>query len=230
MRLLLIADVHANLEALQAVLAAAAPYAACLFAGDVVDYGPDPAPCLETIRDHAWAAVKGNHDAAVAEGFACGWYGGISPAIREYQRNALAAPHFAFLAGLPLTHALDLGGARFHLVHARPANPLEGYLLPEISDADLASELAQVTADVVLLGHAHRPFVRRLGGMTVVNPGSVGQPRDGDLRASYALWEDGEIRLERVEYDVEATCRRLQALPLPPEDLATLTSILREGR
>jgi len=229
LRLLLLADVHANLEALEAVLAAAGSCDRCFFLGDAVDYGPSPAACLQRLRQVAWVAIKGNHDAAVAEDFQCGWYGGITAAIRWHQQAALDPAALAFLAGLPLHYDLEAGGARFHLVHARPRSPLEGYLLPQTPDDVLRAETADVEADFLLLGHVHHQFCRRLGGVTVVNPGSVGQPRDGDPRAAFALWEDGEVSLQRVAYDVEAACRRLAELDLPPGDAETLAAILRQG-
>jgi len=229
MRLLLFSDVHANLEALQAVIAAAGPVDRCLFLGDVVDYGPSPAECFRLWRELAWAAVKGNHDAAVAEGFDCGWYGGISGDIRRFQAQQLDQPALAFLAGLPETCSLQIAGARFFLVHARPRQPLEGYLLPSLAEDELAAELAGVEADFVLLGHAHHQYWRQLGGMTVINPGSVGQPRDGDPRAAYALWEDGAVSLHRVEYDLAGTCRRLAAAPIREGDQEVLCAILQAG-
>lgn len=229
MRILVLADIHANLAALQAVLRDAGQWDRCLFAGDLVDYGPSPAECLALLRHLDPVAVKGNHDAAVTDGYQCGWYGGVGPAIRQHQAAALDDGQLAWLAALPAVRQVEVADVRFHLVHARPADPWQGYLLPGLPLEQMAAEMAEVEADTVLLGHAHHQYRRELPHMTIVNPGSVGQPRDGDHRAAYALWEDGRLSLRRVEYDVADTCRRLDETTLPEDDRQLLKDILWAG-
>jgi putative phosphoesterase len=135
----------------------------------------------------------------------------------------------AYLQALPTEAYAQLGGAEFYLVHATPSDPQFKYMPGDPTDEDLARELVHIEADVVLMGHTHRPYVRRLDGMLVVNPGSVGQPKDGDPRASYAVWEDGEVRICRSAYPVEETIGQLEVLPLPKHVCARLSQVLRTG-
>jgi diadenosine tetraphosphatase ApaH/serine/threonine PP2A family protein phosphatase len=107
-------------------------------------------------------------------------------------------------------------------------DPLYTYVRPD-DRKRWEEELAKIDADILLVGHTHLPMVLRFGKRLIVNPGSVGQPRDGDPRASYAVIEDGEPRLERVAYDIEATIRALQGRGLPPAIFEHLARILRTG-
>ena len=230
MRILVVSDIHANEEALRAVWRAEEPDAV-LCVGDLVDYGPDPAPCVAWARTHAVAAVRGNHDDALGRGIRCR----CAPAVQELSdetqdlaRRDLGGSEVAWLRQLPLQADVTLGGVRFHLVHATPADPLFTYLPPEKTEL-WTQAVEQVDADVVLVGHTHLPMVLRVGTRLVVNPGSVGQPRDGDPRAAYAVVEDGVPRLGRSEYDVESTVRRLAARRLAPGIVQGLGRILRTG-
>ena len=226
MRLLILADVHGNIDALAAIPESCDQV---IFLGDAVDYGPAPSECIAWLRDRAHIALKGNHDAAVAEGFRCGGYRGISLALRTWTRETLNEADRNYLRWLPLTESFHIGGARFHLVHAAPSEPLAKYLLPSTPDEEWRAELAGLDADFVLLGHSHLPLLRVFGCTAVVNPGSVGQPRDGDPRAGYAVWDDGRVTLHRIEYDVEAAAKRLEALPLDAEVTEAMAAILRAG-
>jgi putative phosphoesterase len=232
MRLLVISDLHANWAALEAVLAAEA-YDRLVVGGDLVAYGPDPARVVDFVRRHAALAVRGNHDDALAHGTDCR----CSPANRPLA-DATRAAHAAmlgeeakrYLGALPLAGVLKAGGESFFAVHATPRDALYRYTLePWIDDATLAAEVAGVPG-IVLLGHTHLPMVRRVGDRLVVNPGSVGQPRDGDPRAAYAVVEDGVPTLRRVAYDVEKAVRGVRELPLARDVVDRLVTILTTGR
>jgi protein phosphatase len=136
--------------------------------------------------------------------------------------------HVDFLATRPTTAWITLGGVRFQLCHATPSDPLYTYLPPSARDA-WEEEMRAVEADVLLVGHTHLPMVLRFGDKTVVNPGSVGLPRERDPRASFAIIEDGVPRLEKVEYDVEATVAALAGVGLSAPVVSALTTILRTG-
>jgi diadenosine tetraphosphatase ApaH/serine/threonine PP2A family protein phosphatase len=112
-------------------------------------------------------------------------------------------------------------------VHATPSDPHYGRLDPD-SD-EWAVELERINADVLLVGHSHVPFVRRVGDKLVVNPGSVGQPRSGDAHASYAVWQDGIFTLRTTPYPIGATIEKIRSLryPLPVEQ--KLINALRTG-
>jgi putative phosphoesterase len=228
MRVLVVSDIHANFAALRAV-PEKFDHVLCL--GDTVDYGPDPKPCIEWLQERDAIAVRGNHDAALATGQEIG----CSPRMRllaeatqRLMRVELGAFETEYLGTLPLQSEVVLGGLRFHLVHATPSSPLYPYVRPdELWRGD--EELEKTACDILLVGHTHLPMVLKFGKRMVVNPGSVGQPRDGDPRAAYAVIDDGEPLLERATYDIEATAKRLAAASLPFDVTDSLTRLLRTG-
>ena len=232
MRLLVISDLHANWPALEAVLNAE-PYDHLLVVGDLVSYGPHAREVVEHIRQHATVAVRGNHDEALAHQVDCRCAPASKPlaeATRARHREQLTAGQVAFLGSLPATASLTAGGRTLFAVHASPRDHFYRYTLtPGAPDAHLAEETSGVEADYVLLGHTHLPLVRRVGPRMLVNPGSVGQPRDGDPRASYAVIEDGDVQLKRAAYDIERTVRDLGTPDLPHDVTDRLTAILRTG-
>jgi hypothetical protein len=113
------------------------------------------------------------------------------------------------------------------LVHATPRDPLDEYAVSDV--AFWERRLADVDAEVVCVGHTHYPYILEVGNKLVINPGSVGLPRDGDPRASYAILENRRVELKRIEYPVEETVRTLQASPLPDQAKDLLTEVLRTG-
>lgn len=230
MRLLVISDIHANIEALSAI---DEPHDAVLCLGDIVDYGPDPAACIDFLRERRVKRVRGNHDNAVAFRVDCGCgedYRHLSEATRSYMWTVLDQNHIAYLGGQELSLDLNAGGRRIFAVHAAPSDYLYKYLTPETPDAEIAAELERVDADIVFVGHSHRPFIRRAGGRMLVNVGSVGQPRDGIPKASYAVLNNGGVELKRVDYDVGKTAAKVMALPLEEDIREHLAYILRHAK
>ncbi len=235
MKILLISDVHGNWPALQAVLAAEPQIDQILCLGDLVNYGPQPAECV------AWAMqsltpdwlVQGNHDRAVAldEGSrSSAAYQALAAATQAASQQVLTAEMKQFLAGLQPLQRFQLDSAICVACHAVPADPLYLYL-PENSPVTLwESELNTVKyPDFLFLGHTHLPMKTRFRRTLVVNPGSVGQPKDGDPRAAYAIWDDGEVTLRRAAYNVEKTVAAYRGLRLEPRVVDTLAEVLRTG-
>lgn len=233
MRVLLLADVHANWEALLSLQRAEPPPDAVLFAGDAVGYGPDPAPCARWLLANATAAVRGDHDHAIVDGSSAGFHGEMEEAARETLLHAgaqLALEAVAGLRGWPLQTGLTLGGARFHLVHGTPADPVAGALdAATCPEAELERLFGAVQADVIVLGHTHIPALRRFGDRLIVNPGSLGQPRYGLPDATYAVWDDGRVQIKHLHYDHDAPAQRLRLSPLSPEVIEQLTRVLETG-
>jgi putative phosphoesterase len=228
MRIAVISDLHANRAALDAL---PGTYDAVLCTGDLVDYGAEPGPILRFMRDHVLAVVQGNHDYAAGTGEDCqcsALFKPASVATREVMRRMLSPPDLMYLATLPTSARLTLGGQRIALFHATPRNPRFRYLLATAPPAEWERELDGVDADLVLLGHTHRPVVFKVGQVTVANAGSLGLPTDGDPRASYAVIEDGEVRLERFAYPVEEASRAV-GRAFDAGTAAFLTQILRTG-
>jgi diadenosine tetraphosphatase ApaH/serine/threonine PP2A family protein phosphatase len=226
----ILSDVHANLEALRAVLADAAPRAdAVLCLGDTVGYGAEPAACIDLLGDRARAVVAGNHEHGVAGLLDISWFNRWARAAAEWTREQLDDDHRAWLAALPLTHELD----EATLVHASPAQPDEWDYI--VSAEDGWAAFPHFTTRWCFVGHSHVPGVWSLGSSGpdhdrhvrlvradagrryIVNVGSVGQPRDHDPRAAYGLWDAdaGSVELRRVTYDVEAARRKIMAAGLP---------------
>jgi diadenosine tetraphosphatase ApaH/serine/threonine PP2A family protein phosphatase len=232
MTILVLSDVHANLEALEAVLADAGAVEAVWFLGDAVGYGPDPNAVVERLADlspsywlagnHDWAALGklDRSDFNTEARIAAEW---TSQQLTKVVRQQLDA----------VEPRLDLADARCTLVHASPRHPIWEYIL----DAGTAAEnFAEFDAPLGLFGHTHVPVIyeqtldgtMRLpytletahtpdDGRRLINPGSVGQPRDGDPRASYLLLEPttGAVTFRRVAYDIAAVQEKILRAGLP---------------
>ena len=229
MKILVISDIHGNLAALDAIIESA-DMVLCL--GDIVNYGPYPKPCIERIRGLANKVVRGNHDNAIGRNMDCGCsvkYKEISDAGKIFTKAVLNTEEKDYLGNLPVTALVEIEGKKFLLSHGSPGGDIYKYLRPDIPDKQWESELKNISADIIFLGHTHFPMVRIIQGVTVVNPGSVGQPRDGIPMASYAIWEDGRIEIKRVRYDIEATVKGLYGTNIPPHQISILAKILREG-
>ena len=151
----------------------------------------------------------------------------LTATTREFHWKVLGTSHLRFLAKLPVTKYLTLDGKRFLLIHGTPRDPLDEYLT---ADAEAwSSRLAAVDVDFVCVGHTHIPFHLQLERLQVVNPGSVGQPRDGDPRCSYAVIDNGVVEIRRVEYDIDATLRQMQDSGLDPAAVQVAEQMLRTG-
>jgi len=151
----------------------------------------------------------------------------MAEATRQHAIKALSDDDKRFLRELPLTASLVRDQRRFFLCHATPSDPLFAYCPPD--SADWINESAAVDADLILVGHTHLPFIRRIGHRTVVNPGSLGQPKHGGPDASYAIWQDGDVSLRTVKYPVDRTVAKIEGLPLPPQISAALRQLLETG-
>ncbi len=229
MRLLIVSDIHANIDALDSIGSRADAVA---FLGDAVAYGPCPAECIDWLRARADYAVRGNHDNAVGfdEDPRCApMFREMAEATRQLHMAMVEEDDRQYLRQLPLSAAFTFAGARFYAVHAAPTDPLFRYMPPDSTDADWLVETSGVAADVLLVGHTHHAFVRVSGRTLVVNPGSVGQPKHGDPHASFAVWEDGRVTLHRAAYRVERAISRLRSRSLPEDVLQQLIAALRTG-
>jgi putative phosphoesterase len=228
MRILVIADIHANWPALQTVMAQ--PHDVCLCVGDLVDYALEPAECIDCIKARVPNTVRGNHDHGVAQNVVVQGRSGfkyLSGVTRPLTRERLGTEHLRYLGRLPLSRMVTLDNTRFFLVHATPRDPLDEYAPPEVDF--WSRRLQNVDADVVCVGHTHLPYVLEVGDKLVINPGSVGQPRDGDPRASYAMIQDNRVDLCRIEYPVEDALTAISASSLPDLAKDQLAEVLKTG-
>ncbi|MFA6110864.1 MAG: metallophosphoesterase family protein [Candidatus Latescibacterota bacterium] len=202
MRRLWLADVHANLPAFEAVLADAASWDEIVFLGDIVGYGPHPSACVERLRQLGARGVRGNHDTAVLAIRQCPVRRSAPVDWDEWSFDQLDEPQRSYLATLPLERAIDCCGVAATAMHHPAGAP---YLHPAMPDAVLAGHLRAVAQPMIVCGHSHRRIDRVVGGRRYVCVPPVGQPRDGDSRAGYAVEADGELAFHRVSYDLERT-------------------------
>lgn len=234
MRVLLISDIHGNSWALRAVLQDAGSVDRVLCGGDLVNYGPDPAGVIAIMQNLEPTTVRGNHDNAVVfstDPRASAAKEPIALAMRDWTRDQLSPADVAWLVSLPRHTELSLGDTRVAMFHATPIDPLYDYrLTPDVAESLLEGITAGIAADVLLLGHTHLPLSRLHRGLRIVNPGSVGQPLDGDPRAAYAIWNDGEIELRRVDYDRSDLFSHMRDLPLAREQIGHLLYTLEHGQ
>jgi len=135
-----------------------------------------------------------------------------------------------YLGNLPLEETVTFGGTRFYLAHAAPSDNLGKPLpLTAVKEKELAEEIAHLDAEVVFLGHTHVPAIRQVGETILVNPGSLGQPRHGTPSPTYAAWEDGQLQIRHIHYDLSPVLQKLSLLPLDPEYVAHLQTIIQEA-
>ncbi len=232
MRCAIIADIHANLAALVAVLADISAREGvteiwCL--GDVVGYGPDPHKCIELLRKCNHVCIAGNHDWAAVGKIDTAEFNPDAAAACKWTAKQLTPGDIEYLKRLPLT--LEKGD--FTLAHGSPREPIWEYIL---STSAARENFSFFKTPFCLVGHSHVPMVFKeedgscsfsqfspsiglaLGkSRLIINPGSVGQPRDKEPRASYALYdsESNMVRLYRVPYDIKATQEKMMREGLP---------------
>ncbi len=227
MRVLVLADIHGNRAALDAIRE---PFDACVCVGDLVDYGPEPGPCIDWVRKNAAHCVRGNHDHGVAQDVELQGVGGfryLTAITRPLSVAAVTPEQRRYLADLPTSRMFTLAGKRFLMVHATPRDPMDEY-----APADLnfwKPRLAGLNVDYLLVGHTHQPYTLQVNGTLVVNPGSVGLSRDGDPRAAYAIIDGDEVQLKRIEYPIEETVRAVEALTPDETGRQMLTDVFRTG-
>ena len=243
MRALLIADLHANLDAFEAVLRNAQAVGAidalwCL--GDIVGYGAEPEACIDLLRSYPHEAIAGNHDLAAIGAISTIDFNPHAAAAARWTAETLGAQSKAWLASLPRVLVV---AEEFTLTHGSLVDPVWEYLV----FAEAAAEhLHRQQTPYGFVGHSHLPLVfveagegRRPvardatmlaldGTRFVANPGSGGQPRDGDPRAAYAIVDTNasQVSFRRVEYDIASTQRKIRAAGLPE----VLASRLTVGR
>ena len=231
MRYLIISDIHANMAALETVLADTPAFDEIWCLGDMVGYGPNPTECIERIQEFPHICLAGNHDRAVMGRLDLNSFNLDARVANMWAQTELTPAARAYLSGLPVEIERD----GFHIVHGSPREPVWEYIL----DVGVAcTNFSYFPTTVCLVGHSHIPVVFVLdeqrhrceavmpplfdafslgANRMILNPGSVGQPRDGDPRASYAMLDTENMtwELRRVSYPVEIVQERMRARKLP---------------
>lgn len=240
MRTLILSDIHANLTALEAVLGDAEPFDRVWCLGDVVGYGPNPNECIELIRAiPGIQCIKGNHDAAIIGDIDIRAFNYEARASLEWLDAVLQPENRQWLTNLPDRLVLD----DITLAHGSPRNPVWEYILDR---ATAWENMAEFDTEICLVGHTHIPCIFELDAeqpnttkiryikpgkafsidvKSIVNPGSVGQPRDHNPKASYLIYDDEkkEWAYQRVAYDIEKVQRQIIEAGLPLRHASRLT-------
>ncbi|MFX0095346.1 MAG: metallophosphoesterase family protein, partial [Candidatus Hodarchaeota archaeon] len=200
-------------------------YDAIIFLGDIVSYGPDPHLCVDLLKNEKCiVSVMGNHDYAtvnIGEDCRTKWpYKPLSIVTREHARRVLDDKQMDWLSKLKQVASFSIENCTFYAVHGSPTDPLFGELSVHDSDSQLFAHVSHVNEQYILCAHTHIPFIRVLPtGATIINPGAVGQPRDGNRHASCALIDLSRSynQILRFRYDISKTVRRIQEAGLPSE-------------
>jgi putative phosphoesterase len=213
-----ISDIHSNFDALLAVLSDLGNYDALVCLGDLVGYGAQPNEVVSKVKSlRPDAIVMGNHDYAVSTGDSSGFVSHAVQAI-EWTRGQISSENLEYLAGLPQKARLSVDGMNIAMFHGSPRDPLNEYIYPNISSFIFRSLIEEFEGDLLVLGHTHLPFTHSYGPKTVGNPGSIGQPRDGDARASYAVFEpsaEPQFQIRRIGYDISSMASKIVSVGLP---------------
>lgn len=223
MKIGIISDVHGNMVALKAVLEEIKNCDLVLNAGDLTGYYPAINEAIEVLKGKKFINIRGNHDRYLLRGELPSGLGAmVNPSFR-YNLETITPANLKFLAQLPDSLVFEFDGQKIGLFHGSPAEP-ETYVYPD-SDLDF---LSNEPYNLIVLGHTHWPMIKKVGSVIVVNPGSMGQPRDPDKRASYAILEtrDLTIKLARKEFDKEKVCAEVKEKKLP----LSLCQILKEKK
>ena len=223
MRIAIVSDIHGNLTALDAVLADLRQQKPDVIyhGGDLAFGGSQPAEVIDCIMQQGWPGVVGNTDEMLWDTSARSGLEASAPKLKPLfkvlfelsgpvTKQMIGDSRLNWLRGLPA----DLRHENIALQHASPGN-LWRAPIDTADDAELLNTYEPLNASIAVYCHIHRPFIRKVGSMTVCNTGSVGSPYDGDPRSSYLLIDDDVPSIRRVEYDVEKEVRRLMASNYP---------------
>lgn len=241
MRYALVSDIHSNLEALNAVIGKVKAEKAdkVIFLGDIVGYGPDPNECIETLKGFADIMVAGNHDHGAVGMTDTSHFNRYAKAAIEWTSGVLSKENREFLSSLPIT--FNIKQESIYLVHSSPEEPEEWDYLQNARDADINFKFFSEAN--CFIGHTHVPAIIEMtsegkiniykdhseikkGCRYIINAGSVGQPRDGNPDAAYAVFDAGSVTIKRAPYDILLTQKKMKEAGLP----SYLIERLSEGR
>lgn len=222
MKIGVLSDIHGNLRALEAVLGAfrlvGVERIICL--GDMIGYYHQSADVLNLLMRLDIESILGNHEAYLLGYLSC------SPErLRVYfldkVKQSISSKHLEWLSTLPKSLEINIDGKDLAFFHGSPWDPLEDYIYP---DSDKFHKFAGLRWDYIFLGHTHYPMLKKVGNLCIVNPGSCGQPRDGDLRASAAVFDldKEQIFFIRESYNIKSMIEEARSAGVAPEVIKTL--------
>jgi len=218
-RIIVISDIHSNLTAFEAIIKSLPEFDLSICLGDIVGYGPQPNEVVQRVREFSPdVTLLGNHDHAVITGSTAGFSELASRAV-EWTRQNITKENVSYLRTLKPSTRMKIENVEGAFFHGSPRDPLSEYVYPEISKDEVGQIMQEAEASLVLLGHTHIPMNYSIGGKMLANPGSVGQPRDGDPRASFAIitLTNGKFafQVKKIEYDIASTANKIMEAKLP---------------
>jgi putative phosphoesterase len=229
MEIAVISDIHANFAALDSVISRLNERGVTdiLCSGDIVGYYGSPNEVIKLLEEEKVKCVRGNHDEAVLEGIPQN-FRDTARFTLNWTQEQLTEESTEYLYSLPIERVEKYGSTTISLVHGSPQNPLTEYVYEDTIDEVFVKENFISPPDFAVLGHTHESFVKKIGQTTIVNPGSVGQPRDGEPSASFAIIDtDYETASRyRVEYDIDDTINKVKSNGFPE----ILADRLKKGR
>ena len=227
-KILILADLHGNWPALEAIIERERTWDEVLFLGDVATSGAFPNEVADWLRAQSGVFVRGNHDQDLIDD---NYQEPTDDPDRLWHRwtyETLSAKNHAFLKSLEQTATVERQGRTLRLYHGHRL-PIGGRLWPD-GRAALFHQMAALHGEPLhLTAHNHVQFRRIVGGVTFINPASVGQPRCGQPLAQYATMEEGKIQIKAAEYDIERIATALDDLPLPRDFIAEWQMCFRTG-
>jgi diadenosine tetraphosphatase ApaH/serine/threonine PP2A family protein phosphatase len=232
-RIAIFSDIHANWQGLEAVMEDCPSVDETLCLGDVVGYGGDPIRCVDEVTQRGWLTLVGNHDRACTDPAILEWFNDDAASVVRWTIDVIGEERLSWLHDLPESDYKE----DVLLVHASPRDHIYEYIL---DTAVAYANLQLLKTRVCLHGHTHVPGIFalsdgqvthdyridtfRLAGPSLVNPGSVGQPRDGVPMASYGIWDvdEGTFEFRRVRYDIGGAQKAIRKAKLPERFAARL--------
>ena len=217
MDIILISDIHSNLEALEAI-SAEIPNLPIYCVGDIVGYGANPKEVIQWIKEKKVKGVMGNHDYATITGDVK-WFHDVATSAINWTAKQIGPTEKKFLNSFPKMNIVKLQDLKILMVHGSPTNNLFEYVHPATHEHMFNVYLTKYKVDIVVLGHTHIPFIWKGKKGTVLNPGSVGQPRSGNSDARYLLLKEKNGNVEAlpraVSYDIETAAKKIKTAGLP---------------
>lgn len=205
----IISDIHSNQNALDSVLSEleASGIDTLLCAGDITGYYVRPKDVIETFKEKNIDSVMGNHDAALNNRLSFRHFNRQASKALNYHRKLLEPSDYRYLEQLPETYEDTIDGKHLFMVHGSPKRPFQEYVFENSISSYFLNDSFQYRPDIIIMGHTHVPYVKKIEDSLVINPGSVGQPRDNNPDASYAVLDinNFEADIHRCKYDIEKT-------------------------
>jgi protein phosphatase len=227
MKILIISDLHGNAEALSVL---PQDYDQLWVLGDLVNYGPNPREVIDFVRRRATLVVSGNHDHAIAfdaDPRCSRPYRAMAAEMAQFTQSVITEEEKPYLRQLPLCITSKINGSDCYLCHATPTDPLFAYCPPE--SVGWEKEIHSVSPGYLLVGHTHLQFQREIDGRTILNPGSVGQPKTGAPQACFAVCSGAKVEFDAVPYPYEQTIEKIRGLGLTRGTEEGLVATLKSG-